>query len=125
MIRLQPGACGIDEDGRPISCRCRDMHTQAPGYLTLLYGRARTLASVDLTPANGFSGPTASGCAGVAGSTLETPAPSDIGLFTSTGPSNLTALSARACPGADGEGGMQLAGAAILLSRLQLAPWAS
>lgn len=75
------------------------MHTQAPGYLALLYGRARTLASVDLTPANGFSGPTASGCAGVAGvagSTLATPPPRDIGLFTSTGPSNLTALSARA-----------------------------
>lgn len=50
------------------------MHTQAPGYLALLYGRARTLASVGLTPANGFSGQTASGfagVAGVAGSTLE------------------------------------------------------
>lgn len=75
------------------------MHTQTPGYLALVHGRARILASVDLTPANGFSGPTASGCAGVAGvagSTLETPAPRDIGLFTSTGPSNLTAPSARA-----------------------------
>lgn len=47
--------------------RCRDVHTQAPGYLALLYGRARTLASVDLTPANGFSGQSASGFAGVAG----------------------------------------------------------
>lgn len=87
------------------------MRTQAPGYLALLYGRARTLASVDLTPANGFSGQTASGSAGVAGvagvagSTLETPPPRDFWFVYIDRPVQPhTALSA------DGEGGMQLAG---------------
>lgn len=107
--------CGI-EDG--ISWRCRDVVAQAPGHLALLCARARTLASVCLTPANGFPGQTASGSAGVAGvagPTLEDHKPREGGLFTSTGPTNLTAL-LRARPGAEGEGGMQLAAEASRLA---------
>lgn len=83
---------------------------------------ARTLASVGLTPANGFSGQTASGSAGVAGvagSTLEHTAPRrDIWfVYIDKARRNLTAPSPF---GADGEGegrGMQLAGEATNLRR--------
>lgn len=90
------------------------MRTQVPGYLALLYGRARTLASVGLTPANGFSGQTASGCAGVAGSTLEHHRRETLVCLhrqaRRTSPPPLPS---------DGEGGMQLAGEATNLAGLR------